>query len=169
MLIAVALGGTLLMRLAPTRQAASLTAPAAPEPARPRSPFPLLLVEPVAPELAAVAPALAAIRARLADALARFDDVEVVVDPAAAVLPAREPGARNVYRLAVGGERGADGRANLTLQLTDQDGAVVWSRSFEPRGAAQNPGAARIGAAQDSRQPSGSRTSRPRRWRSPTA
>ena len=149
-LIAAALGGTLLMRIAPTRQTASLTVPAAPEPARPRSPFPLLLVEPVAPELAAVAPALAAIRARLADALARFDDVEVVVDPAAAVLPAREAGAPNVYRLAVGGERGADGRANLTLQLTDQDGAVVWSRSFEPRGAAQNPGAAQnLGAAQD--------------------
>ena len=141
-LIAGALGGTLLMRLGPPRQAASLTAPAAPEPARPRSPFPLLLVDPVAPELAAVAPALAAIRTRLADALARFDDVEVVVDPAAAVLPAREGGAPNVYRLAIGGERGADGGASVTLQLTDQDGAVVWSRSFETRGAVADLAAA---------------------------
>jgi tetratricopeptide (TPR) repeat protein len=143
LLIAAALGGALLLRQ-PIPQTAALTP--APEPARPRSPFPQLLLDPVAPELAAVAPALATIRARLADALARFDDVEVMVDPAAAVLPAREPGAPNVYRLAVGGERGADGTPNVTLQLTDQDGAVVWSRGFAARGAqtgaAQDPAAA---------------------------
>jgi len=136
-LVAGALGAALL-RLAPTGKVAALTAPGTSEPARPHSPFPVLLVDPIAPELAAVAPALPAIRARLADALARFDDVEVVVDPAAAVLPAREPGARNVYRLALGGERAADGSPSIALQLTDQDGGVVWSRSFEPRGAVQD-------------------------------
>ena len=134
LLIAAALGGALLLRQ-PAWQSASLAPPAAPEPARLRSPFPLLLVDPVAAELAAVAPALATIRARLADAIARFDDIEVVVDPAAASLPPREPGAPNVYRLAIGGERGADGSPTVTLQVTDQDGAVVWSRGFVARSA----------------------------------
>ena len=108
----------------------------------PRSPFPIVLVDPIAAELAALAPGLAAIRAKLADAMARFDDIEVVVEPQAIALPGKEPGAPNVYRLAVGGERGADGSPSVTLQLTDQDGAMVWSRGFEARGAEQDPAVA---------------------------
>jgi tetratricopeptide (TPR) repeat protein len=138
-LVAAAVVGTLLLRQAGRDDVASTTASTAraagPVPAH--GPLPIVSVDPISPAMAAVAPALVAIRARLADAIARFDDVEVVAEPPAT--PARQSGPPNIYRLGLSGERNAEGIASVTINLTDaRAGTVIWSRSFEKRGGADD-------------------------------
>ena len=135
-LVGAAIIGTLLMRRNAAYDVASATAsmPRAPEAARARGVLPIVSIDPLPQAIAAVAPALSTIRARLADAIARFDDIEVIAEPAAA--PARQGGPPNVYRLGVSAESSVDGVASVTIHLVDANaGTVVWSRTFERRGA----------------------------------